>query len=182
MEKHTDDLLILNLIKAGDHLAFKHLFELYFVPLCRFVHLYVSQPKVAEDLVLDIFAGIWEKRENWQILVSIKAYLFQAARNRAFNYLRDNERFVTTGDFSAFDHFENDESLETRELQRLIEEAVSSLPPKCREIFRKSRTDNLSNKEIALQLQISVKAVEAQITRALKQIRCYLGDTYTYLW
>lgn len=182
MEKHTDDLFILNLIKAGDQLAFKHLFELHFVPLCRFIHLYIPQRKVAEDIVVDIFAGIWEKRTTWQIQVSIKAYLFQAARNRAFNYLRDNERFVTTSDFSAFDHFENDETLETRELQRLIEEAVDSLPPKCREIFHKSRTDNLSNKEIAGQLQISVKAVEAQITRALKQIRLYLGDTYTYLW
>lgn len=182
MEKHTDDLLILNLVKAGDQLAFRHLFELYFVQLCRFIHLYIPQPKVAEDLVLDIFAGIWEKRERWQIQVSIKAYLFQAARNRAFNYLRDNERFVTTCDFSSLEHFENDETLEMRELQRLIEEAVGSLPPKCREIFRKSRTDNLSNKEIAQQLQISVKAVEAQITRALKQIRRYLGDTYTYLW
>lgn len=182
MEKQTDDLFILQLIKAGDQLAFKHLFELYFVPLCRFVHLYVSDRKAAEDIVVDIFAGIWEKRETWQVQLSIKAYLFQSARNRALNYLRDTERFISTSDFSSLEHFENDETLETRELQRLIEEAISSLPPKCREIFVKSRTENLSNKEIAGQLQITVKAVEAQITRALKQIRLYLGDTYTYLW
>lgn len=182
MEKYTDDLFIVHLIKAGDELAFKHLFELHFVPLCRFIRLYISEAKVAEDIVLDIFTGIWEKRQSWQIQLSIKAYLFQSARNRALNYLRDNERFVTTGDFSSLEHFENDEGLEVRELQRLIEEAIGSLPPKCQEIFQKSRTDNLSNKEIAGQLQITVKAVEAQITRALKHIRHYLGEGYTYLW
>ncbi len=182
MEKYTDDLFIVHLIKAGDELAFKHLFELHFVPLCRFIRLYISEAKAAEDIVLDIFTGIWEKRQSWQIQLSIKAYLFQSARNRALNYLRDNERFVTTGDFSSLEHFENDEGLEVRELQRLIEEAIGSLPPKCQEIFQKSRTDNLSNKEIAGQLQITVKAVEAQITRALKHIRHYLGEGYTYLW
>lgn len=182
MEKHPDDLFILHLIRAGDELAFKHLFESYFAPLCRFIHLYIPQPKTAEDIVVEIFAKIWEKRETWQIRVSIKAYLFQSARNRALNYLRDNERFISTGDFSTLEYLENEDTLEIRELQQLIEEAICSLPPKCREIFHKSRIENLSNKEIASQLQISVKAVEAQITRALKQIRRYLGDTYTYLW
>lgn len=182
MEKHTDDILLLQLIKAGDEQAFKYLFERYFVSLCRFIHLYISEPKVAEDIVLDIFTGLWEKRQTWEIRISIQAYLFQSARNRALNYLRDHERFVPTGDFSSLEPVETDDALEIRELQRLIEEAICSLPPTCRDIFRKSRQQNLSNKEIAARLQITVKAVEAQITRALKQIRRYLGDTYTYLW
>ena len=92
------------------------------------------------------------------------------------NYLRDNERFISTDDFSSLERFENDETLETQELQRLIHEAIFSLPPKCRDVFNKSRMDNLSNKEIAEQMNISVKAVEGHISRALKQIRAYLGD------
>ena len=67
-------------------------------------------------------------------------------------------------------------------MQRLIHEAIFSLPPKCRDVFNKSRMDNLSNKEIAEQMNISVKAVEGHISRALKQIRAYLGDAYHYLW
>ena len=95
---------------------------------------------------------------------------------------KDNERFISTDDFSSLERFENDETLETQELQRLIHEAIFSLPPKCRDVFNKSRMDNLSNKEIAEQMNISVKAVEGHISRALKQIRAYLGDAYHYLW
>ena len=62
MDKTIDDLFILKLIKAGDRLAFKHLFELYFTPLCRFVHLYMKKPGAAEDIVVDIFASFWERR------------------------------------------------------------------------------------------------------------------------
>ena len=111
-----------------------------------------------------------------------KAYLFQSARNRALNYLRDNEHFVPTNDFSSLERFENDDTLETRELQRLIQEAILSLPPKCQDIFNKSRMENLSNKDIADQMNIGVKAVEGHISRALKHIRAYLGDAYHYLW
>ena len=103
MDDLIDDLFILRLIRAGDRLAFKHLFELYFAPLCRFVHLYIKKPEAAEDIVLDIFTGFWEKRETLQIQVTIKAYLFQSARNRALNYLRDNEHFVPTNDFSSLE-------------------------------------------------------------------------------
>ena len=162
MDDLIDDLFILRLIRAGDRLAFKHLFELYFAPLCRFVHLYIKKPEAAEDIVLDIFTGFWE--------------------NRALNYLRDNEHFVPTNDFSSLERFENDDTLETRELQRLIQEAILSLPPKCQDIFNKSRMENLSNKDIADQMNIGVKAVEGHISRALKHIRAYLGDAYHYLW
>lgn len=61
MDKTIDDLFILKLIKAGDRLAFKHLFELYFTPLCRFVHLYMKKPGAAEDIVVDIFASFLGK-------------------------------------------------------------------------------------------------------------------------
>lgn len=58
MDDLIDDLFILRLIRAGDRLAFKHLFELYFAPLCRFVHLYIKKPEAAEDIVLDIFTDM----------------------------------------------------------------------------------------------------------------------------
>ena len=73
-------------------------------------------------------------------------------------------------------------TLETEELYRLIQEAVSSLPDKCRNIFLLSRSENLTNQEIARRLNISVKTVEGQITTALKKIKKFLGDQYSYLW
>ena len=64
MDDLIDDLFILRLIRAGDRLAFKHLFELYFAPLCRFVHLYIKKPEAAEDIVLDIDVY---KRQGWRL-------------------------------------------------------------------------------------------------------------------
>jgi RNA polymerase sigma-70 factor (ECF subfamily) len=73
-------------------------------------------------------------------------------------------------------------SLETDELYQLIQEAVLALPDKCKEVFQMSRNENLTNQEIATQLNISVKTVEAQITKALKRIKDFLGDSYSFLW
>jgi RNA polymerase sigma-70 factor (ECF subfamily) len=75
-----------------------------------------------------------------------------------------------------------DWQVEFDELTRLVEEAVSLLPEKCREIFSRSRDKNLTNREIAEELGISVKTVEGQITIALKKIKAFLGDKYAYLW
>lgn len=73
-------------------------------------------------------------------------------------------------------------SLEEKELSLLIQEAVLALPDKCREIFSLSREHNLTNKEISEKLDISIKTVEGQITKALKKIRIFLGDSYFYLF
>jgi RNA polymerase sigma-70 factor (ECF subfamily) len=73
-------------------------------------------------------------------------------------------------------------SLETDELYQLIQEAVLALPDKCKEVFQLSRTENLTNQEIATKLNLSVKTVEGQITKALKRIKDFLGDSYSFLW
>ena len=72
--------------------------------------------------------------------------------------------------------------MEVEELNHFIEEAILSLPDKCRDVFLKSRNEEMSNREIAEQLNISVKTVEAQITKALKTIRSYITDKMVILW
>ncbi len=182
MKKKVDDILILNRIKNGDESAFKFLFETYFSSLCRFACLYVKEHKIAEEIALDVFTLIWENRDSIEIRVTFKAYLFQATKNRAYNYLRDNERYFVVSDFSILEKFEEDYTFESQELMGLIEEAISSLPLNNRLVFTKSRVENLSNKEIAEQMQVSVKTVEAHITKALKHIRTYLGESYSYFF
>ncbi|MDR2681246.1 MAG: RNA polymerase sigma-70 factor [Tannerella sp.] len=178
----VDDVFLLKLIRENDRQAFKYLFDGFFIPLCRFADTFVNDRSVAEDIVMDVFTAVWEKRNGLEIDVSWKAYLFQSVRNRALNHIRDNGRFVSTSDWSFYDKAETDDSFELNELERLIREAVCSLPDHCGEIFRKSRFEHHTNREIATELNISVKYVEAQITKALKFIRKYLGDSYTYLW
>jgi len=182
MSEKDDDIILLNLIREGDKLAFRHLFESYFTPLCRFMHLYVRDTNVVEELAMDIFTYVWENRQTFQIQLSFKAYLFQAARNKCLNTLRKKKRTVSLEDTSLDFEETNVMSLETDELYQLIQEAVLALPDKCKEVFEMSRTDNLTNQEIASKLNISVKTVEAQITKALKRIKAFLGDSYTFLW
>lgn len=183
MSSNNDDILLLKLIKQGDQIAFKHLFYQYTDSLERFITYYIHDREKSQELVLDIFTYIWENRERFEIKLTLKAYLFQAARNKAFTYIRDKKIPVYLEDLSVSEVAQDYNSdLEFQELYRLVEEAVCLLPEKCREIFRKSREENLTNKEIAEQLHISEKTVEGQITIALKKIRVYLGDSYSYLW
>ena len=183
MNTNSDDILLLKLIKQGDQIAFRHLFYQYADSLERFITYYIHDREKSQDLVLDIFTYIWEKRQNFEIKLILKAYLFQAARNKSFTYIRDKKIPVYLEEMEGMEIMQNyDSELELQELHHLIEEAVSLLPDKCREIFRKSREENLTNKEIAGQLHISEKTVEGQITIALKKIRIHLGDSYSYLW
>ena len=115
--------------------------------------------------------------------MTLKAYLFQSAKNKAFTYIRDKKESYYLEDLSSLDlEAGEDFELEVQELHRLIQEAVTFLPDRCKDIFKKSREEQLTNREIAQQLNISEKTVEKQITIALKRIKAFLGDSYSYLW
>lgn len=179
-----EDILLLRLLKSSDKTAYKYLFDSYFEALCRYVFLYLKNKQEAEEIVMDIFLYLWENREKIEIKLSFKAYLFQAARNRCLNTLRDRKEVLSLEDIAQNASPQADvfNALETQELRELIEEAILSLPNKCREVFLKSRQDNMTNQEIATDMAISVKTVEAQITKALKKIKGFLGSKYTYLF
>ena len=178
----ANDILLLRQIREGNEEAFKSLFETYFTPLCRFIYLYLDDKAVAEELAMDIFIYLWENRDTFHIQLSLKAYLFQAARNKCLNELRKKKEMVSIDDAELSGLNTDVSSLETEELYRLIHEAILALPEKCRHIFVLSRQESLSNQELAQKLNLSVKTVEGQITIALKKIRKFLGDQYSYLW
>lgn len=177
-----DDILLLKLIQTGDEHAFKYLFDTYFVSLCRYMHLYLDDTQEVEEIGLDIFLYIWEHREQISITISLKAYLFQAARNRCLNCLRNRKQTLSIDEVGDISDDETASILEMEELNQLIQEAIYSLPERCQEVFRKSREENLTNQRIADEMQISLKTVEAQITKALKRIKDFLGEQYSYLF
>ena len=117
-----------------------------------------------------MFIYVWEHRENIDFSLSLKSYLFQSAKNRALNYLRDKKQKVSIDILkeNSDEHYNSEEELEFKELQNLIKEAVCQLPTKCQTIFKKSREEHKSNQEIADEMNISIKTVEAHITAALK--------------
>ncbi len=170
-------------LKAGDKSAFQDLFEKYYTSLffyaCKFV-----DDELARDLVHDIFMIFWQNRENINITSSLSAYLFRMVRNRC---LQEIERQKVRDDFNqeSIQSLKLDElayyndglkSIIELELEQKLKEAMDKMPDGCRKVFVMSRFDGLKNREIAEQLEISVKAVEKQMTKALKILKLELKD------
>ncbi len=180
MTQIDEDILLLKLIREDDKLAFKYLFHKYMDNLCQFIDFFIHDKAGSEDLALDLFASIWENRKGLEIRQSFKSYLFQAARNKALTYLRDKKEYAGLDEAEFLIDADGDATFEaeTNELYLLIEEAITMLPERCREIYRKSRDEDMSNREIATRMQISEKTVENQITIALKKIKKFLNRNY----
>lgn len=173
----NDDILLIKLIQCGDEKAFNLIFDTYFIPMCRFGYIYLNCQEEAEEVALDIFIHLWEKRMLLDIRLSLKSYLFQSVRNRCFNIIRDRRKTYSLEDIGDLRQ-EEYPFLEMEDLNRLIEEAILSLPAKCQEVFRRSRDKQQTYQEIAADMNISVKTVEVQMSKALKRIKDYLGDKY----
>lgn len=179
MRKDGDNKSIGNLLKEGDQKAFKCLYCSYAKPLKAFIQYLIQNPEDSEDLMLDIFTSLWENRGHLNIQTSVKAYLFQAARNKVASYFRSKKEYAYLERMPDFDIAAQDDVfslLEVQDLSNQLEEVVSLLPKRCREIFTKSRYELLSYKEIAEDMNISEKTVENQINIALKKIRKFLDE------
>ena len=133
----------------------------------------------AKDIVHNVFVNLWEKRDQLDASTSFKSYLFTAVHNRSLNYIRDQKKFDKNEfvpETNEAINYESADSLETTELQKKINNAIDSLPEKCREIFLLNRFEELKYQEIADKLNISIKTVETQMSKALKTLREKLGQ------
>lgn len=175
----TEELFIVKKMIEGDIDSFKYFFDKYYNDLCNFVNIYLHDKVLAEEIVQDIFVYLWGNKENLRINTSVKAYLFTASKLKSLNHLRDtrNQKRIIDqlGKSAASDTIDFDDSfVDTEEFRKILDTAIEQLPPKCKKIFLLSKKEELSNKEIAEQLGISVKTVENQMTVALKKLREYL--------
>ena len=163
-----------------DKKAFEVLFRAYFSQLCAFSKKFVNDPDEAKEIVHIVFVNLWQKRDEIDTSSPLKSYLFRAVHNRSLNYLRDNKKLVRFQQPLETDqldvYFESRDYLEENELEQKINTALEVLPEKCREIFMLSRFEGLKYREIADKLEISVKTVETQMTRAMKILREMLID------
>lgn len=170
---------ILEKLKQKDEKAFEMVFRLYYPELCRFAFKYVQNQDVAEELVQELFCSIWNKLDTLAINVSLKSYLYSSVRNAAYNYIKHQkvaDAYVSYKMEFGEQMMDADTSLEIKELSEKINNAVQALPEKCREVFRLSRMENMKYREIAEELNISVKTVENQMGKALKFLREELGS------
>lgn len=173
-------------IKLGDEQAFELLFRIYFERLCGFTNKFLNDPEQSKEIVQEVFMKIWEGRKDIDPEDSLKSYLFKIAQNLSINKLRRQKvesRYTEIYKLVYIEHdeFSVHESLLARELEENISNSIGKLPPECRKIFELSRIEGLKYREIADTLNISVKTVEAQMSKALRLLRIELSDYLTLL-
>ncbi|MDD3687391.1 MAG: RNA polymerase sigma-70 factor [Bacteroidales bacterium] len=168
-EKHLFDQ-----IKAGNKVAFDTVFRMYYRDLCRFAMFMNCSSEDAEELVQDMFFKLWQNRNQINVISSSKSYLFTSVKNSMLNkHKHEKVKQMYAADYRYTNKEESDdfEMDENREKIKNIELAIAELPEKRREIFVKSKVEGKKYKEIADELQISVKTVENQMGEALKFLR-----------
>ncbi|MFY7735071.1 MAG: RNA polymerase sigma-70 factor [Bacteroidia bacterium] len=169
------DNALLQQMKQGDKKALETLFKTYYSSLVKFARNILKNTEQAEDITQDVFIKIWDKRQDLENITSFKAYLFMAVRNQCFNTLKVNERKNWLDDEP--ENYENymtnhvEANLNAKDLNGKINEAIELLPEKCKLTFQLSRFENLSYKEIAETMNVSVKTVENQMGKALALLR-----------
>jgi RNA polymerase sigma-70 factor (ECF subfamily) len=169
-------------IKKGSKEAFEALYRFYYPRLCQFAFRYVHSKQIAEDLVHDVFYKVWVKRGNLKSQGTLKSYLYTAVRNQALNHL-EKGKVRKWADDEVLIELESaeigpSEELSNKELEKAITEAIEQIPERRRHIFLMHREDQLTYREIAEMLDISVKTVETQMSRSLKFLRHKLAEFY----
>lgn len=167
-------------IDLRDEKQFETLFKSYFQALTAFAYQYLNDSIQSEETVQEVFTQLWQKADQIEIRSNIKSYLYGAVRNSCLNQLKHN-KVIQAHEESVRFHGEEGTAhdfLELEELQSKIKYALDELPEKCRQIFEMSRFEEKKYKEIAEELNLSIKTVETQMGRALKVMRNVLG---TYL-
>lgn len=140
---------------------------------------YVKDLDSAREIAQEAFIALWERREQIDVSKTVKSYLGSIVHNRSLNYLRENKKFDRN--LLAVEHLsdrfvEISDRMSAEETETKIYAAIDELPEKCREIFKMSRFEHLKYQEIADKLGISVKTVEAQMSKALQHMKARLAE------
>jgi RNA polymerase sigma-70 factor (ECF subfamily) len=174
----------IDLLRIGDKKAFEEIYNEFFGVHYHLCLQYLHDEKAAEEIVQDTFLKLWEIKETLNAQINIRSFLYTITKNNCLNYLRNQK--------ISMKHIENMKYLEMQfnyealeklgnyiqfeELRNKIEEALASLPEEVGETFRLSRFEELSYKEIAEKQNISIKTVEARISKALRILRIELKE------
>jgi RNA polymerase sigma-70 factor (ECF subfamily) len=175
------DLEVIEQIRAGDESAFDALFTAWYSKLQAYAFSVLQNEAQAEEVVQTVFCRIWEKRRQWQVHTSMKAYLYGSVYHQCMDGLRrakqvrKYQRHVLQSSIEGQAATASGKA-ELKELEAKLQYALLQLPDQCRAIFQLSRFGGLKYREIAEQLDLSVKTVEANVSKALKHLRDQLTD------
>lgn len=182
---HFDAYFLLRL-KEGDESAFEEVFKADYNRIVGFCQQFIGDKDQAQSLAQEAFVKLWLNLEKIETVNGIHSFLYTAAKTDCLNYIRhkkvigkyqDKQLQLKEGELNreileSFDFYQ----LELLELEKMIIQSINELPEKCRLVFVLSRMEDKKNCEIATQLNITVKSVEANMTRALKTLRSKLAE------
>lgn len=182
----TSEALLFSQLKGGSERAFTHFFELHYPALTGFCKQFVYDEEQARSIAQEAFVNLWLSREQLQSPGGIPSFLYTAARSKCLNLIKhqkvvrkyenqklaEQEHAINREVLQAMDY----DSLSLNELQETINRFIAELPVQTQTIFKMKRMQHKKNAEIAEELQISVKTVEAHMTRALSHLRKALSD------
>ena len=176
---------IVQKIKSGDKKVFEKLYAFFYPKLCYFSNQYLFDKDAAGSIAQDVFTELWERRKNLADDTNIQAWLFTVTKNKSLkqiskersekrynDYLKARELDINYKSLSGFDT----SNFIFEELQQRVDEVLASLSLPVRTVFEKSRYEDKKNREIADELGISIKTVEAHISKSLKHLREELKD------
>ena len=173
-------------LKQGDIKTLEYIFHLYSLPLIRYAYRFVEDEGRAKDMVQEVFFKLWKDRKILCINTSLESFLYSCVKNECLNHLKHERikgryawlrRKIRNMELQYYEDYGEtiEQDIRLEELRSKLHDAIESLPDKSRKIFKMSRFEEKKNKEIAREMNISLKTVEKHITQALKKLREYMG-------
>lgn len=168
--------LVCSLATSDSQVAFKSLYMVYFDRLMRFVTCHVGSELTAEEIVSDTFLAVWENRKSLLEITNFDSYIYTIARHKCITYFRSQHMIKVEIDETVANLFFQTETTPeddfiSKETVLSLNNAINSLPDKCKLAFKLVREDKMKYKDAAQVLDISVKTLEAHIATAVKKIR-----------
>lgn len=168
------DREIVRRIRKGDSKVFETLFRSSYIPLVSYAKKILKDHDSSEEIVQDLFFRIWQNRENLRIESSLNGYLFRAVHNKCLHSIAHNrvaEKYARDNTMAEGYLETPSDTLNFNELQGRVAAILDRLPERCGRIFCMNRFEGLKYREIADRLSLSVKTVEANMGKALKEFR-----------
>ncbi|MDR6763682.1 RNA polymerase sigma-70 factor (ECF subfamily) [Flavobacterium sp. 2755] len=178
-DDYKDNNVLIESLKNGDEQAFNYLIDTYHHKLCVYANSLVKNVYNAEDIVQNVFIKVWEQRTRLKPDHALKSFLYKLVYNEFIDLYRKNQSLFSLEKsyHDALNSVIQDEDAESfQRVLNVVNKEIQNLPPKCKEVFILSKKEGLTNIEIAEHLDVSIKTVEAQITKAFSILRLSLNE------
>ena len=172
-------------IISGDETSFEKVYRYFYPRLNYFAKQYVLDYETSKNIVQDVFTELWDKRNTLQEDTNLNAWLFTVTKNKSLkiiNHLKSQKNYDSylkarqlAVNYIALSDFDTSNFI-FEELQAQVNVALEKLAPACRKVFELSRFEDRKNREIAEELGLSIKTVEAHISKALRSLKADLKD------